>query len=88
MKGTKKKSSPETYGGTLDFLCKELSNSVLAIKELETLFKNLEEDLDIKAHGFEADMKDHIHAKVEQEQRAIRAKDNLRKVKLKNANAA
>ncbi|GJU82982.1 hypothetical protein Tco_1285347 [Tanacetum coccineum] len=86
--GTEKKSSPETHGGTLDFLRKELSDSVLAIKELETLFKNLEEDLDIQAHGFEADMEDLIRAKVEQEQRAIRAEDNLRNVKLKNANTA
>nr|GEU38325.1 myosin heavy chain-related protein [Tanacetum cinerariifolium] len=67
---------------------KELSESVLAIKELETLVKNLEEDLDNQAHGFEADMEDLIHAKVEQEQRAIRAEDNLRKVKLQNANTA
>ncbi|PWA96335.1 myosin heavy chain-related protein [Artemisia annua] len=67
---------------------KELSESVLAIKELETLVKNLEEDLDNQAHGFEADMEDLIRAKVEQEQRAIRAEDNLRKVKLQNANTA
>ena len=39
-----------------------------------------------QAHGFEADMEDLIHAKVKQEQRAIHAEDNLRKVKLQNAN--
>nr|GEV19002.1 EEIG1/EHBP1 N-terminal domain-containing protein [Tanacetum cinerariifolium] len=67
---------------------KELSDSVLAIKELGTLVKNLEEDLDNQAHGFEADIEDLIRAKVKQEQRAIRAEDNLRKVKLQNANTA
>nr|GEZ95811.1 hypothetical protein [Tanacetum cinerariifolium] len=77
--GTIKKSSEETHGSTLDFLGKELPDSVLAIKELETLFKNLEEDLDIQAHEFEAYMEDLIRAKVEQEQRAIRAEYSLRK---------
>lgn len=67
---------------------KQLSESILAITELETHIKNLEEDLDLQAHGFEADMEDLIRAKVEQEQRAIRAEENLRKVKIQNVNTA
>ncbi|GJS48109.1 putative cytosolic NADP isocitrate dehydrogenase [Tanacetum coccineum] len=42
---------------------KELSESVLAIKERETLVKNLKEDLDNQVHEFEADMEDLIRAK-------------------------
>lgn len=67
---------------------KELSESVLAIRELETRVGNLEDDLENQAHGFEADVEDLMRAKVEQEQRAIRAEENLRKVKLQNANTA
>nr|XP_043607599.1 myosin-11-like [Erigeron canadensis] len=66
----------------------KLSESLIAITELETHIKNLEEDLDNQAHGFEADMEDLIRLKVEQEQRAIRAEENLRKVKVQNANTA
>ncbi|KAL7611401.1 hypothetical protein Lser_V15G09858 [Lactuca serriola] len=67
---------------------KELLKSILTIKELETHVKNLEEDLENQALGFEADMEDLVRAKVEQEQRAIRSEENLRKVKLQNANTA
>ncbi|KAI3691777.1 hypothetical protein L6452_31579 [Arctium lappa] len=67
---------------------KELSESVLAIKELETHIKNLEEDLENQTHRFENDLEDLMNAKTEQEQRAIRAEDNLRKMRLQNANAA
>ena len=46
----------ENLDNELKTKSKELPESVLAIKELETLVKNLEEDLDNQAHGFEADM--------------------------------
>lgn len=78
----------ENLDNELKMKSKELSESILAIKELETNIKNLEEDLDNQAHGFEADMEDLIREKVKQEQRAIRAEENIRKVKLQNANTA
>ncbi|KVH90106.1 EEIG1/EHBP1 N-terminal domain-containing protein [Cynara cardunculus var. scolymus] len=66
----------------------ELSESVLAIEELETHVKNLEKDLEDQGRGFEADLEDLMNAKVEQEQRAIHAEENLRKMKMQNANTA
>ncbi|KAL5747481.1 hypothetical protein ACOSP7_024481 [Xanthoceras sorbifolium] len=67
---------------------KELSDSLATIKELETHIKNLEEDLEKQAQVYEADLEAVTHAKVEQEQRAIRAEETLRKTKWKNANTA
>ncbi|KAM0046144.1 putative NT-type C2 domain-containing protein [Helianthus debilis subsp. tardiflorus] len=66
----------------------KLSASVLAIEELESVIKNLEKDLQDQADGFEADIEDLINAKVEQEQRAIRAEESVRKMKLQNVNTA
>ncbi|KAD3641295.1 hypothetical protein R6Q59_003902 [Mikania micrantha] len=82
------KSQIENLNNEFILKSKELSESVLAIKELESHIKNLEEDLDNQAHGFEADMEDLVRAKVEQEQRAIHAEENLRKVKLQGASTA
>ncbi|KVH95411.1 EEIG1/EHBP1 N-terminal domain-containing protein [Cynara cardunculus var. scolymus] len=81
-------SQIENLDNELKMKSKELSESILAIRELETHVKNLEEDLENQAHGFEVDVEDLMHAKVEQEQRAIRAEENLRKVKLQNASTA
>ncbi|KAI3501265.1 hypothetical protein L1887_29129 [Cichorium endivia] len=81
-------SQIENLDNELKMKSKELEKSSLVIKELETHVKNLEEDLENQALGFEADMEDLVRAKVEQEQRAIRSEENLRKVKLQNANTA
>ncbi|KAI3804314.1 hypothetical protein L1987_25762 [Smallanthus sonchifolius] len=66
----------------------ELLKSNHVIKELECYIKNLEEALKNQAQEFETDFSELTRSKTEQEQRAIRAEDNLRKVKLQNANAA
>ncbi|KAD4178368.1 hypothetical protein E3N88_26959 [Mikania micrantha] len=66
----------------------ELSKSNHVIKELESYIKNLEEALKDQAHEFETDFDELVRLKTEQEQRAISAEDNLRKMKLQNANAA
>ncbi|KAK9053152.1 hypothetical protein SSX86_029782 [Deinandra increscens subsp. villosa] len=81
-------SQIDNLSNELKLKSKELSESFHAIRELETHIKNLEEDLDNQAYGFEADMEDVIRAKVEQEQRAIRAEEIIRKVKLQNASTA
>ncbi|XP_076943022.1 uncharacterized protein LOC143613101 [Bidens hawaiensis] len=66
----------------------KLSDSVLAIEELENIINNLEKGLEDQADRFEADIEDLINAKVGQEQRAIRAEESLRKMKLQNINTA
>ncbi|XP_076930681.1 uncharacterized protein LOC143595583 [Bidens hawaiensis] len=72
----------------LESKSKELSKSNDVINELESYIKNLEEALKNQAHEFETDLEELTRSKTEQEQRAIRAEDNLRKMKLQNANAA
>ncbi|KAL5551731.1 hypothetical protein UlMin_001907 [Ulmus minor] len=66
----------------------EFSDSSVNIKELESHIKSLEEELEEQAQGFEADLEVLMVAKVEQEQRAIRAEEALRKIKWKNAATA
>ncbi|XP_068308537.1 intracellular protein transport protein USO1-like [Pyrus communis] len=66
----------------------DFSNSLATIKELEFHLKSLEEELEKQVQVFEADLEAVTCAKVEQEQRAIRAEDTLRKTRSKNANTA
>ncbi|KAI4315396.1 hypothetical protein L6164_028211 [Bauhinia variegata] len=66
----------------------EFSDSLATIKELETHIRDVEEELEKQAQGFEADLEAVTRDKVEQEQRAIRAEEALRKTRSKNANAA
>ncbi|KAM0978701.1 hypothetical protein TB2_014294 [Malus domestica] len=66
----------------------DFSNLLATIKELEFHLKSLEEELEKQAQVFEADLEAVTCAKVEQEQRAIRAEDALRKTRSKNANTA
>ncbi|XP_043726297.1 intracellular protein transport protein USO1-like isoform X2 [Telopea speciosissima] len=66
----------------------EFSTSLVAINELESQVKRLEEELVKQAQRFEADLEAVIHAKVEQEQRAIRAEEALTKTRWNNANTA
>ncbi|CAL0312666.1 unnamed protein product [Lupinus luteus] len=66
----------------------EFSTSLATIKALETQIRRLEEDLEKQARGFEADIDAVTHERVEQEQRAIRAEEALRKTRQKNANTA
>ncbi|PON86432.1 EEIG1/EHBP1 N-terminal domain containing protein [Trema orientale] len=67
---------------------KEFPDSLVTTKELESHIKSLEEELEEQAQGFEADLEALTLAKVEQEQRAIRAEEALRKMRWKNANTA
>ncbi|GKU95291.1 hypothetical protein SLEP1_g8668 [Rubroshorea leprosula] len=67
---------------------KEFSDSLATIKELETCIKNLEEELENQGQAFEADLETVTCAKVEQEQRAIRAEEALQLMRWKNANTA
>ncbi|CAN0891723.1 Laminin subunit alpha-2 [Linum grandiflorum] len=66
----------------------EQSKSLLCINELEGQVKALEKELEKQAMEFEKDLDDMTQAKVEQEQRAIRAEEALRKTRWKNASTA
>ncbi|CAL0313377.1 unnamed protein product [Lupinus luteus] len=66
----------------------ELSNSLATIKALETQIKRMKEDMEKQAQGLKADLDAVTRHKVEQEQRAIRAEEALRKNRQKNADIA
>ncbi|KAL2544056.1 Myosin heavy chain-related protein [Forsythia ovata] len=66
----------------------EFSDSSVTISELEAQVKCLEEELEKQATAFEADLEALTLSKVEQEQRAIRAEETLRKTRWQNANTA
>lgn len=66
----------------------ECSGSLDTINDLEIHAENLEKELEKQAEAFEADLVAITRAKVEQEQRAIRAEEALRKMKWNNAKAA
>ncbi|KAL8101930.1 uncharacterized protein LOC141683710 [Apium graveolens] len=66
----------------------EFSDSLLAASNLEKYAKSLEEELEKQAQSFESDLEKLTCSKVEQEQRAIRAEENLRKTRWQNANTA
>ncbi|XP_062074262.1 COP1-interactive protein 1-like [Humulus lupulus] len=67
---------------------KDFSDSLVTTKELESYIRVLEEEIEEQVQGFEADLEALTVAKVEQEQRAIRAEEALRKMRWKNANTA
>ncbi|KAG1361296.1 polyamine-modulated factor 1-binding protein 1 [Cocos nucifera] len=66
----------------------EFSAHQSIIKDLEDNVKKLEKELEEQAEAFEADLATIMHAKVEQEQRAIQAEEALRKTRWRNANTA
>ncbi|KAL0393520.1 UNVERIFIED_CONTAM: hypothetical protein Slati_4318200 [Sesamum latifolium] len=67
---------------------KESADALATINELEAHVKSLEEELENQSQGFEADLEALMCSKVEQEQRAIRAEEALRKTRWQNANTA
>ncbi|XAR70315.1 hypothetical protein NMG60_11027125 [Bertholletia excelsa] len=64
------------------------SDSLVTIAKLETQVKNMEEEMERQGQDFEADLETLSSAKVEQEQRAIRAEVALRNMRLQNASTA
>ncbi|KAK4837231.1 hypothetical protein QYF36_003823 [Acer negundo] len=63
----------------------DYSESLIAINELESQVKRLKQELEKQAQEFEDDLDAVTRAKTEQEQRAIRAEEALRKTRWKNA---
>ncbi|KAK9143398.1 hypothetical protein Syun_012798 [Stephania yunnanensis] len=66
----------------------ELTAALSTIHELENQMMNLEKELEGQEQRFEADLNAVMHAKVEQEKRAIHAEEALRKIKLNNVSTA
>ncbi|XP_020273117.1 centrosomal protein of 135 kDa-like isoform X2 [Asparagus officinalis] len=58
------------------------------ISDLEVCIRNLQNELQEQAEAFKADLQNVAHAKIEQEKRAIRAEDALRKTRQNNASKA
>ncbi|CAA0842219.1 Myosin heavy chain-related protein [Striga hermonthica] len=78
----------ENLENELKIQTKESENAQRKISELEAHAKSLEEELEKRLLSFEADLDELMRSKVEQEQRAIRAEETLRRTKLQNANTA
>ncbi|KAK6947762.1 NT-type C2 domain [Dillenia turbinata] len=78
----------ESLEKELEKQSKEFSESLVTINKLENHVKSLEEELEMQALGFEADLEALTQAKVEQEQKAIRAEETLRKTRWQNASTA
>ncbi|KAG9149245.1 hypothetical protein Leryth_003232 [Lithospermum erythrorhizon] len=66
----------------------ECSKSLSTISEFEYYVKDLEEEMEKQAQGFEADLEALTGDKVEQEKRAIKAEESLRKTRWQNTNTA
>ncbi|KAL7123073.1 hypothetical protein ACP275_01G083100 [Erythranthe tilingii] len=67
---------------------KESDDALSAISELEDRVKDLEEELEKQSQVFESDLETLMRSKIEQEQRAIRAEEALRKTRWQNADTA
>lgn len=78
----------ESLENELQGRTKEYEDSLVTISELEGHVKSLEKELEKQAQGFEVDVAALTRSKVEQEQRAIRAEETMKKMRWKNANAA
>ncbi|TVU32082.1 hypothetical protein EJB05_23800, partial [Eragrostis curvula] len=66
----------------------ECSAHLSIISDLEANVESLDNELQAQAKKFEADIAEIMSAKVEQEQRAIKAEDSLRKLRWNNATTA
>ncbi|KAM7274219.1 hypothetical protein ACFE04_028883 [Oxalis oulophora] len=63
----------------------EYSESLIARNDLESWVKELRKELEKQAEEFDNQLEDVVRAKSEQEQRAIQAEENVRKVRRQNA---
>ncbi|PUZ38380.1 hypothetical protein GQ55_9G191700 [Panicum hallii var. hallii] len=66
----------------------ECSAHLAIISDLEANVESLDNELQTQAKKFEADIAEIMSAKVEQEQRAIKAEESLRKIRWNNATTA
>ncbi|CAH2070250.1 unnamed protein product [Thlaspi arvense] len=66
----------------------EYSECLITVNELEIQVKESKKEIEDQARGFDEDLDTMMREKTEQEQRAIKAEENLRKTRWKNAIAA
>ncbi|KAJ0234986.1 hypothetical protein HA466_0270840 [Hirschfeldia incana] len=81
-------SKIETLEGKLKQQSLEYSECLITVTELESQVKELKRELEEQARAFEEDMETMTREKTEQEKRAIKAEENLRKTRWNNAIAA
>lgn len=63
----------------------QYSECLITVNELESQVKELKKELEDQARAFDEDLDTMMREKTEQEQRAIKAEENLRKTRWKNA---
>ncbi|CAA0838768.1 Myosin heavy chain-related protein [Striga hermonthica] len=78
----------ETLENELKRLSKDYTDSFAKISSLEAHSRSLEDELEKQARGFKEDLEGLTWARVEQEQRAVKAEEDLKKMRWKNANTA
>ncbi|XP_013620851.1 PREDICTED: myosin-7 [Brassica oleracea var. oleracea] len=78
----------EELEGKLKQQSLEYSECLITVNELESQVKELKKEVEDQARAFDEDMETMMREKTEQEQRAIKAEENLRKTRWKNAIAA
>ncbi|XP_009127251.1 myosin heavy chain, striated muscle [Brassica rapa] len=81
-------SQIEILEGKLKQQSLEYTECLIRVDELESQVKELKKEVEDQARAFEEDMETMMREKTEQEQRAIKAEENLRKTRWKNAIAA
>ncbi|KAF8113495.1 hypothetical protein N665_0049s0011 [Sinapis alba] len=81
-------SQIEKLEGKLKQQSLEYSECLITVNELESQVKELKKELEDQARAFDEDMDTMMREKTEQEQIAIKAEENLRKTRWKNAIAA
>ncbi|KAG7537614.1 NT-type C2 domain [Arabidopsis suecica] len=79
------KSQIEILEGKLKQQSLEYSECLITVEELESQVKELKKELEDQASAFDEDIDTMMREKTEQEQRAIKAEENLRKTRWNNA---
>ncbi|CAH8279356.1 unnamed protein product [Arabidopsis lyrata] len=79
------KSQIEILEGKLKQQSLEYSECLITVNELESQVKELKKELEDQASAFDEDIDTMMREKTEQEQRAIKAEENLRKTRWNNA---
>ncbi|CAL9243221.1 unnamed protein product [Arabidopsis halleri] len=79
------KSQIEILEGKLKQQSLEYSECLITVDELESQVKELKKELEDQASAFDEDIDTMMREKTEQEQRAIKAEENLRKTRWNNA---
>ncbi|KAK4803300.1 hypothetical protein SAY86_001503 [Trapa natans] len=86
--GFELESPMEVLERDLEEKSKNFSDSLETISELKIHVRNLEEEMEIREREIEANLEAIVKEKIEQEKRAIRAEEILKKMQLRNVSTA